>query len=173
MDEYTFKDLIIDPETSGLENLIGKEVYFDDIPIYCIKWANEDYEVGILKDVRKDNPAPFFVETSSGCVLNYPCIIPKKEEPKPEYSEYGSPCGVFEKVSEKVDSKDCIEEASLYEQIQALSIEPDDLKEHLLGKVKSLNESNSQLEYELHNCRIEVENMREIIFKLTCELYGE
>ena len=85
MDEYTFKDLIIDPETSGLENLIGKEVYFDDVPIHCIKWANEDYEVGILKDVRKDNPAPFFVETSSGCVLNYPCIIPKKEEPKPEY----------------------------------------------------------------------------------------
>ena len=84
MDEYTFKDLIIDPETSGLENLIGKEVYFDDVPIHCIKWANEDYEVGILKDVRKDNPAPFFVETSSGCVLNYPCIIPKKEESKSE-----------------------------------------------------------------------------------------
>ena len=37
MDEYTFKDLIIDPETSGLENLIGKEVYFDDVPIHCIK----------------------------------------------------------------------------------------------------------------------------------------
>ena len=90
MDEYTFKDLIIDPETSGLENLIGKEVYFDDVPIHCIKWANEDYEVGILKDVRKDNPAPFFVETSSGCVLNYPCIIPKKEEPKPKYVPFES-----------------------------------------------------------------------------------
>ena len=85
MDEYTFKDLIIDPETPGLENLIGKEVYFDDVPIYCIKWANEDYEVGILKDVRRDNPAPFFVETSSGCMLNYPCIIPKKEGPKSKY----------------------------------------------------------------------------------------
>lgn len=88
MDEYTFKDLIIDPETSGLENLIGKEVYFDDVPIHCIKWANEDYEVGILKDVHKDNPAPFFVETSSGCVLNYPCIIPKKEEPKSGYTSF-------------------------------------------------------------------------------------
>lgn len=70
-------------------------------------------------------------------------------------------------------SKDCIKEASLYEQIQVLPIEPEDLKEHLLEKVKSLNESNSQLEYELHNCRIEVKNMKEIIFKLTCELYGE
>lgn len=85
MDEYTFKDLIIDPEAPGLENLIGKEVYFDDVPTHCIKWANEDYEVGILKDVRKDNPAPFFVKTSSGCVLNYPCIIPKKEESEPKY----------------------------------------------------------------------------------------
>ena len=90
MDEYTFKDLIIDPETSGLENLIGKEVYFDDVPIHCIKWANEDYEVGMLKDVRKGNPAPFFVKTSSGCVLNYPCIIPKKEESKPKYVPFES-----------------------------------------------------------------------------------
>ena len=97
MDEYTFKDLIMDPETSGLENLIGKEVYFDDVPIHCIKWANEDYEVGILKDVRKDNPAPFFVKTSSGCVLNYPCIIPKKEEPKPEYI-------LFENAEEFLDA---------------------------------------------------------------------
>lgn len=88
MGEYTFENLIINPETPGLENLIGKEVYFDDVPIYCIKWANEDYEVGILKDIRKDNPAPFFVETSSGCMLNYPCIIPKKEEPKPEYTPF-------------------------------------------------------------------------------------
>lgn len=90
MDEYTFENLIINPEIPGLDDLIGKEVYFDDVPIYCIKWANEDYEVGILKDVRKDNPAPFFVETSSGCMLNYPCIVPKKEEPKPEYTPFKS-----------------------------------------------------------------------------------
>ena len=91
MDEYTFKDLIIDPETPSLENLIGKEVYFDDVPINCIKWANEDYEVGILKDVRKDNPAPFFVKTSRGRMLNYPCIIPKKEEElEPEFVPFKS-----------------------------------------------------------------------------------
>ena len=90
MNKYAFKDLIIDPETSDLENLIGKEVYFDDVPIYCIKWANEDYEVGILKGVRKGNPAPFFVKTSSGCVLNYPCILPKKEESKPKYVPFES-----------------------------------------------------------------------------------
>ena len=115
MDEYTFKDLIIDPETSGLENLIGKEVYFDDVPIHCIKWANEDYEVGILKDVRKDNPAPFFVETSSGCVLNYPCIIPKKES-KPEYTPFKSMEEFIDKYSEvmKGVDYDSFEDGILY-----------------------------------------------------------
>ena len=90
MDEYTFESLIINPETPGLEDLIGKEVYFNDVPIYCIKQANENYQVGILRDVRKDYSAPFFVETSSGCMLNYACIIPKKEESKPEYFEFKS-----------------------------------------------------------------------------------
>ena len=85
MDEYTFENLIINPETPGLDDLVGKEVYFNDIPIYCIKQANEDYKVGILRDVRKDYSAPFFVDTPDGCMLNYACIIPKKEEPKPKY----------------------------------------------------------------------------------------
>lgn len=84
----------------------------------------------------------------------------------------GSPCGLFETVSEETDSKcDCLEEASLYEQVKTLSIEPS-LKEHLLEQVRSLNKLNSQLEYDLHNCRIEIENMKEIIFNLTSELYG-
>ena len=86
MGEYTFENLIINPETPSLENLIGKEVYFNDVPIYCIKQANENYQVGILMDVRKEYSAPFFVETPGGCMLNYACIIPKKEEPKPEYT---------------------------------------------------------------------------------------
>ena len=84
MGEYTFENLIINPETPGLDDLIGKEVYFNDIPIYCVRQANEDYKVGILRDVRKDYSAPFFVETSTGWMLNYACIIPKKEEPYEE-----------------------------------------------------------------------------------------
>lgn len=115
MDEYTFKDLIIDPAAPGLENLIGKEVYFDDVPIYCIKWANEDYEVGILKDVRKGNPAPFFVKTSSGRRLYYPCIIPKKES-KPEYTPFKSMEEFIDKYSEvmKGVDYDSFEDGILY-----------------------------------------------------------
>ncbi len=85
MDEYTFKDLIINPETPGLEGLIGKEVYFGYIPLYCVSLANENYKTGILKEVHKDYSAPFFVETPSGDIINYVCIIPKKEESKPRY----------------------------------------------------------------------------------------
>ena len=95
MAEYVFKDLIINPEDPDLERLTGKEVYFSYMPLYCIKLANENYKVGILKEVHKEDPAPFFVETPSGNILNYVCIIPKKE-PKPEYIP-------FETMEEFVD----------------------------------------------------------------------
>ena len=85
MDEYTFENLIINPEVPGLEDLIGKEVYFNDMPINCIKHANGNYKVGILREIRKDYSAPFIVETPGGCILSYACIIPKREEPKPKY----------------------------------------------------------------------------------------
>lgn len=85
MSEYTFEDLIINPETPGLKSLIGKEVYYCDVPIYCIRYANDDYSVGTLRDIRKGESAPFKVMTPGGFLLCYSCIIPKKEEPKPEY----------------------------------------------------------------------------------------
>ena len=90
MNEYTFADLIINPETPNLENLIGKEVYFNDVPTYCIRNANDDYMVGILMGIHKGESAPFYVEVPSGCMLNYACIIPKKEEPKPKYVPFKS-----------------------------------------------------------------------------------
>ena len=120
-----------------------------------------------VRTFRLKGDSEFAYDVEDGDVLNWDTF----------YENYtfldGSPCGLFEKVSEETDSKcDCLEEASLYEQIQALPIEPYDLKEHLLEKVRSLNKLNSQLEYDLHSCRIEIENMKEIIFKLTSELYG-
>lgn len=99
MDEYTFENLIINPETPGLEDLIGKEVYSSDVPIYCIDRANKNYNVGILREVRENYAAPFFVETPGGCMLNYACIIIKKEEPK-EYTP-------FKSADEFTDAYDC------------------------------------------------------------------
>lgn len=154
---FSNKSELITEYTNHLPNKNREDWIF----VLCDKY-NSIIRTFRLKENRE---LPYDIE--DGAVLDWNTL----------YENYtfldGSPCGVFDKVSEKTDSKNCIEEASLYEQIQALSIEPDDLKEHLLEKVKSLNESKSQLEYELHNCRMEVENMKEIIFKLTCELYGK
>ena len=83
--EYTYDDIIINPNKEGIESLIGKEVYYSDVPFYCISSANENYKIGILREVRKNEAAPFYIENPMGCELNYACIIPKKEEPKPEY----------------------------------------------------------------------------------------
>ena len=62
MNKYVFEDLIINPETPGLEDLIGKEVYFCNMPFDCLRRANKDYEIGILREIRKDLICPFFVE---------------------------------------------------------------------------------------------------------------
>lgn len=90
MDKYTFEDLIINPETPGLEDLIGREVYFNDVPLTCLTYANENRSIGILREVRKGSDYPFRVETSEESTLNFACIIPKKEEPKPEYIPFKS-----------------------------------------------------------------------------------
>ena len=84
MDKYTCKNLIIDPETQGLEDIIGKEVYYNDTPIRCIDKANENYPVGILKEIHKHSYYPFCVETPTAGMVNFTCIIPKKEEPYEE-----------------------------------------------------------------------------------------
>ena len=85
MAEYTFENLIMNPETPGLESLIGKKVYSGTAALDCLKRANKDYEVGILREIRKDCLCPFLVEVPNGMIFNYVCIIPKKEEQKSKY----------------------------------------------------------------------------------------
>lgn len=88
MNEYTFENLIMNPETPSLERLIEKKVYYGTAPLDCLKRANKDYEVGILREIRKDCLCPFLVEVPNGMIFNYVCIIPKKEEPKPEFMPF-------------------------------------------------------------------------------------
>ena len=90
MAKYVFEELIINSEDPSLENLIGKEVYYGDIPFYCLRSANEDCKVGILQSVHKNEAAPFYVDTPMGCMVNCACIIPKKEEPKHEYVPFSN-----------------------------------------------------------------------------------
>ena len=104
MNEYTFADLIINPETPNLESLIGKEVYCNDVPLACLDHANEHRGAGILREVRRESADyPFRVETSEGGILGFVCIIPKKEEPKLEYVPFESKKEFVERYKEVME----------------------------------------------------------------------
>ena len=91
MDEYTFENLIINPETPSLESLVGKEVYCNDVPLACLDHANEHRGAGILREVRYESTDyPFRVEIPEGGILGFVCIIPKKRESEPEYVPFES-----------------------------------------------------------------------------------
>ena len=72
MPEYTYKDVIIDPEDPRVE--IGAEYYFGDNPVDALRRAKRD-GVYTLKYVNKDTEEPFI---SCGD-FRYSCIIRKKE----------------------------------------------------------------------------------------------
>ena len=40
MDKYTYKDIIIDPNSEEAKNAIGKEAYYSDNPTECLEYAN-------------------------------------------------------------------------------------------------------------------------------------
>lgn len=92
MDEYTFDNVIINPFKEGIESLIGKEVYFQDNPCLCLKNANDKSPVmsGILVEICRVSINPFLIKRNDGIVQAYPCIIEKKEEPKPEFVPFKS-----------------------------------------------------------------------------------
>ena len=104
MDEYTFRDLITDPETPGLEDLIGREVYAGDIPGYCLRYANEgdSFYLVTLIGIRKDHAYPFLVkhgDLHGACS----CIIKKKEELKPKYVPFESKEEFVERYKEVME----------------------------------------------------------------------
>lgn len=87
MAEYTYKDVIIDPTSEEAKNCIGKMVYHADSPSQCLSFANGggSNHCGILKKTTPYMNRPFMFNTEWGC------IIPKKEEPKPEYIPFSNP----------------------------------------------------------------------------------
>ena len=93
MAEYTYKDIIIDPNSEEAKNAVGKICYFSNSPrnilsdIYC-KSAVE----GILTNMDDG----YFEVDNEGY---WDCIILKKEEPKPKYVP-------FENADEFIDAYD-------------------------------------------------------------------
>ena len=85
MGKYAFKDIIIDPTSEKARNYIGKMVYFADNPTDCLTYANSGYDdmAMILESIQLDSNFPFRFGAHEEYYFS--CIIPKKEEPEPEY----------------------------------------------------------------------------------------
>ena len=85
MAEYTYNDIIMDPNDPRLENAIGKECYFSNYPREALKHAINNTIKYRLKRIAKEETCPFVDEEEED---NWACIIIKKEEPKPEFMPF-------------------------------------------------------------------------------------
>ena len=83
MAEYTYEDIIMDPNDPRLEGAIGKECYFSDYPKKVLDGArnNSSEYLDCLTNIIKQGVCPFVDKKGYGRTL----IIIKKEEPKPKY----------------------------------------------------------------------------------------
>lgn len=81
MAEYTYKDVIIDPQDKRLKGAIGKEVYYDDKPILAVQYANQNVKTGTLIRLnKKGKQFPFCVQRrETEDKFDYLCIIIKRE----------------------------------------------------------------------------------------------
>ena len=80
MAEYTYEDIIMDPEDPRLEGAIGKECYFSDYPKKLLDSArnNSSGYLDCMTNIIKEGVCPFVDKKGYGRTL----IIIKKEEPK-------------------------------------------------------------------------------------------
>ena len=87
MIEYTYEDIIMDPDDPRLENAIGKECYLSDYPREALKHAINHTIKYRLKSINKEEICPFVDDEDED---NWAFIIIKKEEPKPRYVPFKS-----------------------------------------------------------------------------------
>lgn len=106
MTKYTHSNIIIDPTKEGIESLIGKEVYFSNIPSFCLDYANDnEYKnLGVLTGLKINDSHPFVVKCSS-CSSAYICIIPK-EPILLEYEPFESTKEFTERYKETIEGFD-------------------------------------------------------------------
>ena len=90
MAEYTYADIIMDPNDPRLEGAIGKECYFSDYPKNALDYARNNSTADRLKRINRESAYPFVGEYRTSWALvnedktSWALIIIKKEEPKPK-----------------------------------------------------------------------------------------
>ena len=100
MNEYTWKEVIVNPTSEDANNCIGKEVYASLSPIQCLRIANGNYEKKdrfFLDSINPDNNFPFYIKLVEAgnpniAYKSFPCIILKDEELESKYvpfKDYG------------------------------------------------------------------------------------
>ena len=87
MAEYTYKDIIIDPTSEEAKNAVGEGCYFGSNPKTVLDFANcnEKKFLRVLECIKPEEDNPFYDYN-----YGFPCIIVKKEEPKPKYVPFES-----------------------------------------------------------------------------------
>ena len=82
MAEYTYKDIIIDPTSEEAKNAVGDGCYFGSNPKTVLDFANCNKKnfLRVLECIKPEEDNPFYDYN-----YGFPCIIVKKEEPKPKY----------------------------------------------------------------------------------------
>ena len=85
MPKYTYKDIIIDPTSDEAKACIGKKVYYASNPNEVLRRANNNniFTLDTLLNIYSKDIYPFIVDNSA-LTSDFPCIILKKEESKPE-----------------------------------------------------------------------------------------
>ena len=98
MAEYTYADIIMDPNDPRLEGAIGKECYFSDYPKKLLNSAiyNLPEYIDYLTDIKKEGVCTFVDKKGT----KWASIIIKKEEPKPEYVPFESIDEFLERFTE-------------------------------------------------------------------------
>lgn len=76
MPEYTYKDVIIDPNDPRVE--IGARYFWADLAYDVLEEANTGSGTGILERVCQDDDQPFVIRTDCPCA----CLIRKKDPKK-------------------------------------------------------------------------------------------
>ena len=81
MAEYTYADVIIDPNDPRVE--IGKEYWFGSGPKQVIDKANGDNSTSMLREIRPNLERPFLFSSDMNSDIGMaPCMIRKKEPEK-------------------------------------------------------------------------------------------
>ena len=106
MSEYSYNDIIMDPEDPRLEGAIGKECYFSDCPTKLLESAryNSALYLDCLTNISKEKACPFSDKNGSGWAL----IIIKKEE-EPEYVPFESIEEFLTAYFKSVANSECIQ----------------------------------------------------------------